>query len=430
MKFTDKEVKGLKARTKKYKLADEGCPGLTLVIYPTGRKTWFIRQVMVGVSSPGEKTRPMYAIGCFGTKAGELNVTRARAKFHSISQGVVSDFEEIVKARRTNSKLTIADVLERYAEEMAVSEGHRRKVVRVAKSWTRVRMGNVEVGRISKTDVRITFGEMRKIWKKTTQGCYLRLASQALKWAMRYDLVPQVPDHFKGLLEFEHKTLKTPPKVFHILTDAELRYMWEFDAVGWNAKKKLEAKYVSRLLIMTGLRGSEILRMRWDHIGRKTETVDGVKIPVWVVPATMTKTAVDYLIPLMPPIQELLKEYRALTRNPGQLVFPFMGTCCPNALTQMVRKTHKLPHTVHDIRKTVATRLGEQGFVDAEIDRILNHGSVGVIGHYNHATHLRIKLKLYEAWLRELSAVLGGQTNPSVPGEIVEAESMPLLLSA
>lgn len=66
------------------------------------------------------------------------------------------------------------------------------------------------------------------------------------------------------------------------------------------------------------------------------------------------------------------------------------------------------PFNTHDLRRTVATQLGEMEISDELIGRVLNHAPRTVSGlHYNHAKYLgpmREALDLWDIRLREFVA--------------------------
>jgi integrase len=54
-----------------------------------------------------------------------------------------------------------------------------------------------------------------------------------------------------------------------------------------------------------------------------------------------------------------------------------------------------------DLRRTLATRLGDLGLSDADIGDVLNHskGTVTAL-HYNHSTHDKVKRAVLTKWDR------------------------------
>ena len=68
----------------------------------------------------------------------------------------------------------------------------------------------------------------------------------------------------------------------------------------------------------------------------------------------------------------------------------------------------------HDLRRTLATGLGNMGVPDEVIERVLNHAPRTVAGrHYNHAKHHEPMRRALEAWAERVQAVVNDQAPTS-----------------
>jgi integrase len=64
--------------------------------------------------------------------------------------------------------------------------------------------------------------------------------------------------------------------------------------------------------------------------------------------------------------------------------------------------------TTHDLRRTMATRLGEADVPDAVIQRILNHAPTTIMRrYYNHASQHGAVAKALAGWDAEMSRIIG-----------------------
>jgi integrase len=64
--------------------------------------------------------------------------------------------------------------------------------------------------------------------------------------------------------------------------------------------------------------------------------------------------------------------------------------------------------TLHDMRRSIATWLGEQGTLPDVIDRVLNHTPRDVTGrHYNHAPMLPMVRHAMQAWADHIEEIIG-----------------------
>jgi integrase len=74
--------------------------------------------------------------------------------------------------------------------------------------------------------------------------------------------------------------------------------------------------------------------------------------------------------------------------------------------------------TVHDLRRTVATRMAELGVQPHIVEAVLNHVSGhkgGVAGIYNRATYDREKREALNLWAEHLMATVEGSAATVVP---------------
>jgi integrase len=73
---------------------------------------------------------------------------------------------------------------------------------------------------------------------------------------------------------------------------------------------------------------------------------------------------------------------------------------------------------VHDLRRTVATRMAELGVQPHVIEAVLNHVSGhkgGVAGIYNRATYDKEKREALNLWAEHVTALVEGRKAAIVP---------------
>lgn len=182
-----------------------------------------------------------------------------------------------------------------------------------------------------------------------------------------------------------------------VLSDDELTRVWQrAQTYGYPFGP------IVQLLILTGQRRSEIGKLKWSYI------TDRITLPPEIV-----KNNREHSIPLSPMAATILKEIPHLSEyvfvaRDGASHFNGWQSC-----TFTFLKACGTAHwTLHDLRRTFATRLAELGVPPHVIERLLNHVD-GVLSPialvYNRATYLkemRDALVLWELHLRAL--VTGG----------------------
>ena len=161
-----------------------------------------------------------------------------------------------------------------------------------------------------------------------------------------------------------------------VLTDAEL-------AAIWNASPRTDYGNIVRLLMLTGCRRIEIGSLRWSEVD--------LKAAVFALPAERTKNARAHVVPLSRASAAVLE---AIPRRADRdLVFGggtggFSGWS--RAKARLDRAAKIAPWTLHDLRRTAATRMADSGVQPHIIEAVLNHISGhkgGVAGIYNRAAY-------------------------------------------
>ena len=160
-------------------------------------------------------------------------------------------------------------------------------------------------------------------------------------------------------------------------------------------------------LILTGQRKGETSLMKWSDL-----TLEGDQ-PVWKIPPENTKNSKAHEVPLSPEVIEVI------TRLPrmGEFVFTTDGHKPINGFSKLKVALDKAlveagvtiePWRLHDLRRSVATGLGELGFPPHVIEMTLNHVSgekASVSGLYNRSKYLPDCRRALVAWAQ---AVTGG----------------------
>jgi integrase len=162
-----------------------------------------------------------------------------------------------------------------------------------------------------------------------------------------------------------------------VLSDMELATVWQTVGDMGDYGK------VVRLIVLTGARREEIGAMAWSEFGD-----DGA----WTLPASRSKNGTKHSLPITSMMQEILD---SIPRRVGcDYLFRKRGfrdwTAAKGALD--ARLGLPKPWVLHDIRRSVASRMGDIGIMPHIIEEILNHQSGhrrGVAGIYNKSIYER-----------------------------------------
>lgn len=184
------------------------------------------------------------------------------------------------------------------------------------------------------------------------------------------------------------------PSRDRVLSDGELAQVW---AKGSDAIK---------LLILTGCRRDEIALMRWSEIDFDRSLL--------VLPATRTKNGQKHELPLAPLALSILRNQERNSPRPlvaANDVLVFGRVSWSHAKEVLDRSlTGVAGWRIHDIRRSVATGMGELGILPHIIEAVLNHISghkAGVAGIYQRAKYsepMRDALSRWAAHVEQITS--------------------------
>jgi integrase len=194
-----------------------------------------------------------------------------------------------------------------------------------------------------------------------------------------------------------------------VLNDVELAAIW--NSTGDNSS----FSKIVRLLMLTGSRRNEIGDMRWSEI-------DG---DVFTLPASRSKNKKPHEVWLCP-----LAVAQLPPRNAERDVIFGRSAAGFNAWhsskqrldTKIERSGLRIPDwTLHDLRRSVATWLSENGTEPHVVEAVLGHvgAKKGIGGVYNKANYSRPKRQALARWAEHVASVGGVDTaNVVVLGQL------------
>jgi integrase len=190
-----------------------------------------------------------------------------------------------------------------------------------------------------------------------------------------------------------------------VLTDDELQEVWRHaEALGWPFGPFIRA------LILTGQRRNELAGMTWAEIDLPARE--------WRIPGIRTKNPRAHMVPIADAFQSILKGAPRLAKDDTGPVFttngasPISGFSRPKErLAKMIDEARRkpLPHwTLHDIRCTVGTRMGNLGIQPHIIEAVLKHSGgyrAGVAGVYQRQSYIIERREALQRWAAHVQGV-------------------------
>jgi len=271
----------------------------------------------------------------------------------------------------------------------------------------------LQVANIKRADIATCIATVAKSGGEVTANRVRSSLSSLFSWAMTEGLVEANP--VIGTRRNEEKERE------RVLSPNELSLIW---------KALLDDQYgaIVKLLMLTGQRKGEIAGLQWPEL----------RDDMIVLPPERTKNHREHIIPLSVPARAILDAQPKRATADGkmrELIFgfgegPFSGwSGCKEDLDKRIAETNGKPiaeWVLHDLRRTVATRMADLGIQPHVIEAVLNHTSgvqlviegvlnhttghkAGVAGIYNRSTYEREKRIALELWADDLLAIVEGR---------------------
>jgi integrase len=185
-----------------------------------------------------------------------------------------------------------------------------------------------------------------------------------------------------------------------VLMDGEIATIWAA------TEDRSEFGLIMRMLLWTGARRSEVGGMRWSEITGST----GEPL-IWTVPGSRTKNHRDLILPLP---HQAVAALQAWPRVVGQDTL--FGTRNSSGFGNWSNAKRRLDARLgfaqswdlHDIRRTVETRLVGLGVPKDHVNRLLNHAQDPIGEAYNRHEYLHEKELALKRWAAELDRITAG----------------------
>ena len=174
------------------------------------------------------------------------------------------------------------------------------------------------------------------------------------------------------------------------------------DPLVWNLETGFRDAF--RLQLLLAVRIGEALLATKDEINVEQRT--------WTIPACRTKTRREHRLPLSPPAMDIMVGVMAQSpRSPWLFPSPVDGKPMrPRSAATILQRLLGASFSSHDLRRSVATRLGDAGMPDEIITRVLNHVPASLAGRVYDRSNSTAEVKAaLEPWAEQLTMLVGGR---------------------
>jgi integrase len=420
--FTDRYIRNLKPESKIKDIREKN--GFGIRIKPDGTKIFFYRY-----ESPVTGARRFLTLGEYPEP---LSLEDARIKYGDAYKTVKAGGDPLEAAHQEKTELDAAptvkvlgaDYIKRHAEVNKKSwlEDQRILDKEIYPAWERRKAHD-----ITKGDIIALLDKVVDRGSPQTANNIFKIIRKMFNWAVKKDRLKVSP--CTGIDMPAPLTMKD-----RALTADEIKIVWNtLDArpevtVIEKSQKPAKAEKDSPVLSMTvevkcALKLILITAQRPGEVsGLHTSEIDG---NWWTIPADRAKNGKAHRVFLTPLAKEIINQATAEVRKARKIpaekeysgyIFP-----CPHLKKDKPIERHALSKalkrnasedglttlgiatfTPHDLRRTAATFMAEQGEMDEVIDAILNHAKQGIIKAYNTYRYDKEKQAALESWSRKL----------------------------
>jgi integrase len=365
--------------------SDAACPGLRLIVQPTGSRSWALRY-----RRPDGRTAKKTFPGELTLAAARVAASAARLE---IERGADPAPQRLPIAAYSGDGEAIEVVAANFLEL------HAKKIrPRTLEQYTGILRNRIipawhgrSITSIRRRDA-ITLVERIAADHPTLANRTVATGSKFFAWMLARDMVDSNP--FTGV---ERPHQERPRQ--NVIPDDVLRALWiaagELGAFG----------AALRMLILTGCRLQEVSRMIWSELDLDRR--------LWTLPGSRTKNGYELIVPLSAQAIEVLG---ALPHS-CEFVFtadgrrPVSGWGCAKKRISMKAGIDAGSWRLHDLRRTAASGMQKLGTGVHVVERALNHvsgsfrGITGVYQTHDYADEVAVA---HQRWGDHVARLVGG----------------------
>jgi integrase len=391
MKLTAAAVARLKIAPgeRQQDIKDDGTRGLYLRLFASGKRSFIYRYKLAGkvrVLTLGDAdTLPL-------TKARHLAAGHAATLVQGHDPGAAVQQAKAQARRMPTVAEFAAEYIERHAKpnKRTWAEDQRALAHDVLPA-----IGRLKLDAVHRRDIVALVDAVRDRGALIQSNRVLAVVRRMFGFAVERSVIEASP------VTYVRQVRETPRE--RVLTDAEITALWHA-APGRMNPGTLRAL---RLLLLTGARSGEVV-----GIARSELDLDARR---WLLPAERSKNRLAHVVPLTDPALKIVTAALADSWS-DQYLFPAArgtGHMTGFGLRQAMERLFGPGYpTVHDIRRTVGTRLSGLGVNRLTIDKVLNHKDTSVGGIYDRHSYDREKRQALDAWAREVDRLVNGEAAP------------------
>ena len=392
VKLTDRNVRVLPAVNGRTDYTDELVRGFRLRVGTDGSRVY-----SVGYFAGGRWKR--YTIG----RVGDLTLAGAREAARQIrARARLGEDPQAEKVSERQAGQTFGELIGLFVQKHgpAMRPLSLIEFQRAANHDVLPVFGSRRPADITRADIRSLLERILARGAPTQAKRTLALVRAVFRWSIREDLLPAAAD---PTFAFSFPNEARPRD--RVYTNDEIKAIFA-------AVPGTELQDFVPLLFYTAVRSEEARGARWADFDADRA--------FWTIPAAVTKAGDPHPVPLSSGAMRLVPRIRQASGT-VEFLFPAPTAVCrgcgraghmdvPNKAVTRLRRVDGVPRDfrLHDVRRTVATRLAEMGTHVPIIEAILGHRPPRLVRTYQvHAPVGEMRAAL-ERWSAELDRIITG----------------------
>lgn len=356
--FTNKILDELPLNGERQSIRDEKSRGLYLEVTAKGKKTFSLIRSVMG------KNRRHY-IGVYP----DVRIAQARERATELNSMIDRGIDPKAERDKRKNEKTLNEFYHVFYERHTRQRNKNPKVFQQHYRLYISKLGNKQLSAISKKMIIDHHNALKDSISGRTANimlAYLKsMFNRAIEWG-EFDGVNPT----NGIRKF-----KEVSRSRFLTKDERIRFMEEV-----NKLDDVVMRSFFLLLLYTGQRKGNVLSMAWADVD--------ISSKVWIIPDTKTDT--NFRASLSDKAIEILKELQPLKIN--EYVFPSFGKSGhlvePKKAFKKILEDAEIPNfRLHDLRRTFASMLSEQGVNEFIIKDLLGHKTLDMTAIYARSNH-------------------------------------------
>ena len=360
IKLTKRAVDALSVESGDTVVWDRDLPGFGIRVHASGRKVWCVQS-----RKPGGGPKRV-ALGAFG----ELNSDEARRRAAEVIDRIRQGLDPV--PRPPAPEFTVADLAERYMEAH-VNVNCRPATVeafgRVMRLYILPELGSLKLSEVEREHVSALHHKLRD--KPRQANVTVSVLSRMFRLAEAWGMTPPRLNPCRSVRRYREKRRE------RFLTPEEFRSLGRaLDEAEAEGSVFPTAVPAIRLLLLTGCRRNEIVRLKWDDVDcvageiRLTDGKTGWR-------SVQLTPAVEHVLASVPRIED--NPWVITGRNRGDRLKGL------DRIWQRLRRKAGLDDVrIHDLRHSYASRALALGEGLSMIAELLGHRRVTTTARYAH----------------------------------------------